>query len=96
MPGVTKPRCPVTPFQGQHVAVAGEDDGLPPPVVGHLVIAQEAKWDAIKKRADAIATLAYPSSCAPAVFIGHHSGCANSVRLQIEAPIAAEQAALVP
>src|ERR1700674_2294269 len=39
------------------------------------------------RSAPTIATLAYPSSCAPAVFIGHHSGCAKtSVRVQFRAP----------
>src|ERR1700722_5538050 len=36
------------------------------------------------RSAPTIATLAYPSSCAPAVFIGHHSGYAKtSGRVQI-------------
>ena len=30
LPGV------ITPFQSQHVAVAGEDDGLPPPAIRFL------------------------------------------------------------
>jgi hypothetical protein len=50
---------------------------------------------AIKKRVDD-SDARVSEFMSPAVFIGHHSGCANSVRLQIEAPIAAEQAALVP
>src|ERR1700730_4256430 len=39
------------------------------------------------RSAPTIATLAYPSSCAPAVFIGRHSGCAKtSVQDQFRAP----------